>query len=423
MTKQGLDGTISTAPARPRKRPTNPLQAGIDTFLSDCLHLEQASRTSLPKRYTLYLPLLLLPVNFTTHNVEWQRLYAGLDDVRKGQLFQTIADAFSCAGQHVTHIAINAPIEHCQDTEENVLRSPSGLLPVWGDCGPSGLLDGKVGNPGAADFDAAFWVSTVQDHGIRQMWAPKWTMFSRGNLSEKRRILGTVNKGQRSVMAGSAAHEIENMQVLDLYVGIGYFALCYLARGVSRVWGWDLNPWSIEGLRRGCEANGWACVVLRVDDDGECDRSTISDLVSRLRPNVHLRQEDRIRCIAFVGDNRWAAKVMRTIDMECSQQLGAEAEASQTKFQHVNLGMLPTSVASWPNAAALVAPSGELHVHENVQFSDIDQKRSEVESRLTHMLSRQYGQRCARVAHVEHVKTYAPGIIHCVFDVEVLDIE
>lgn len=413
MLSQAAAATAETA--KRKKRPTNPLQAGIQSFIAARSQLEQPS--SCPKRYTLYAPLLLLPVNFATHSVNWEPIYAGLDSHERTELFQSIANSFSDAGQRITHIAINAPIaleSGLVEGVENVVRSPSGLFPVWGDFGPGDLLDRNNWTPSQADFDAAFWVSTTQDHGVSQVWAPRWTMFSHGNLSEKRRILAHPDSTGRPYFSGKTLAQVNQMHILDMYVGIGYFALCYLARGVHRVWGWDLNPWSIEGLRRGCEANGWRCMVVHVSDTGECDNSQLRSLVAQLAGEQVMHLDDQLRCVAFVGDNKWAPSVLRHLE-----ELQGHIPA---RFDQINLGLLPSSVASWPSAVHLVAMPGILHVHENIHITDLKRKTAEIEDNLTHLLYELGRKGTARVVHVEQVKTYAPGVIHCVLDVQVDDV-
>ena len=420
MNTDAATRAVRPAKESQRTRPTNPLQAGIQSFVASRPRVEPA--IAYPKRYTLYPPLLLLSVNFATHNASWETWYATLTADEKNQLFRSIADAFSRAGHHVTHIAINAPIVSGSDQCQNVIRSPSGLLPVWGNFGPPNLLDTGSVFPTEADFGAALWISTAQDRGVSQVWAPRWTMFSHGNLSEKRRILHHNTEVQHSVFGENAAEQVQRMQVLDLYVGIGYFALCYLARGVSRVWGWDLNPWSIEGLRRGCEANAWRCAVLRVDETGECDESALRDLTTQLNDEQTTAPDNRLRCVAFVGDNKWACKVLKRIEHMCNK--GHEgSRAFLAQFDHVNLGLLPTSSTSWPNAVDLVNDGGVLHIHENVQISDIDLKASEIGQSIGQLLQAHRGAGNARVVQVEQVKTYAPGVMHCVFDVHVSDID
>ena len=67
-------------------------------------------------------------------------------------------------------------------------------------------------------------------------------MFSSGNISEKLRIAGLDCVGET---------------VVDLYAGIGYFALPYLVHaGAKVVYACEWNPDAVEGLRRGLVANG-----------------------------------------------------------------------------------------------------------------------------------------------------------------------
>jgi tRNA wybutosine-synthesizing protein 2 len=415
-------GTTSLHHPRKRSRPLNPLQAGIRHFATSQQNTthQLTNDVALPKRYTLYSPLLLLPVNFATHNSNWVSWFDSLEYDERTLLFANIAKVFTEAGQHVSHIALNAPIIAAlakEDDEENVLRSPSGLIPVLGDFGPPVLLDQTLRNPSPDDFEAAFWITTAQDHGIKQTWAPRWTMFSHGNLSEKRRIL-EASPNSRSVLGDADKHELRQTQVLDLYVGIGYFALCYLARGVKRVIGWDLNPWSVEGLRRGCESNGWSCAVVRVSDDGNVNRRCLKQLADRLVADKNVDTSMALRCVAFVGDNRWTAKVLGELAALCDQH--SQSSSFAAHFQHVNLGLLPSSSLAWPQAVRLVGEGGTLHVHENVGTSDIDRRKTEIEQRLGLLLRERQDHPAATIKHVEQVKTYAPGVMHCVFDVRIV---
>ena len=93
-------------------------------------------------------------------------------------------------------------------------------------------------------------------------------MFSRGNIREKARILGQIRLNQSpfsGLCSGELSQDLCEIDVVDLYVGIGYFALPYLRKGVRRVFGWELNGWSVEGLRRGCIRNGFECAVFGAD--------------------------------------------------------------------------------------------------------------------------------------------------------------
>jgi tRNA wybutosine-synthesizing protein 2 len=495
------------------------------------------SPSDLPKRHTVYPPLLLLPHKFPTHSARWTAVYGALSEDDRAELFRCIAEEGFVGGRQISRIAINAPISAEEEGEgegdgsdvtvvvaaaaaaandaadvseaevstssplrkgkENILRSPSGLVPVYGDWGITGSsLGGGSGSggrrtkttssdqhPTRLDYEEAFWTSTAQHRGIMQCWAPLYTMFSRGNISEKARILGLchhgpgpgpqVRRGKKDVMGtgmgledvtassssqffpGLTANElrepVEAIDVVDFYVGIGYFAFCYLARGARRVWGWDINPWSIEGLRRGCERNGWGCVVVKVDDQGHLvGKESVADVVCRIQEGdvvgargkllAHRggheeeeeegqRQREVIKCIAFLGDNKWADKVMREF-----QEAGMEFNV-----RHANLGLLPTSRGSWDNAVkAIVGLSGSgsgsgsgggkggwMHVHENVDVREIDNMARQTVLDIQGVVSVQEVEFPSRKAwsvssvHVQQVKTYAPGVMHCVYDIQI----
>ncbi|EXJ75348.1 uncharacterized protein A1O5_02044 [Cladophialophora psammophila CBS 110553] len=460
------------------KPPNNPLVRGISEFcrvLQD-RHTENEDTFSpmsppasdMPKRYTLYPPLLLLPANFTTQNPRWTAFYQALGESDNMELFRVIAEK-GFKGMAVSRIAINAPIaaeieerrgddgfagggggagdfyrveedtirqnDASTTKEQNVLRCPSGLLPVYGDWGPMPDHDdrqqkhrGRILHPTVQDFDAAFWTSTSQLQGIAQCWAPLYTMFSRGNISEKARILGL-----QSHFPGLAESELNqpigDVDVVDFYIGIGYFAFCYLSRGVRRVYGWDINSWSIEGLRRGCERNGWRCLVVRVGEAGSLQGSgSVRDLVEEIARGDHAdNREAAVRCVAFLGDNKWAWKVLKEMQHECARIDNNEGRVgSRFNVRHANLGLLPSSRASWQEALQAITglseggTGGWLHVHENVDVREIDAMKLDIVRDIDGLVKREPGcPRTVSCPHVQQVKTYAPGVMHCVFDVEI----
>ena len=420
---RGDDDRIVKGPRRRKNKATaNPLQQGIGDYLSGQLEVPWAlGIVTLPKRFTLYPPLALLPVNFTTHDPQWIEVYARLTTQGKSQMFEYIASSFTRSGHVITHIAINSVISTADDASsghENVMRSPAALEPVFGDWGPSTLFDVTASQPTKVDLDAAFWIFNKQVDGITQTWAPRWTMFSHGNLSEKQRILG-----HRTSLFAGLTRELESnihkMDVVDMYVGIGYFALCYLARAVKRVWGWDLNGWSIEGLRRGCAANGWHCEVVELEDGGDISDMRFQSLLERIKTGDTVGGAAAIRCVAFRGDNSQSGHIMGRI----KAALGQEGSLAETpSVRHVNLGLLPSSEQSWRNAIRVLTPTrtAYIHVHENVDIASTASRGQEVAQEL-HRLMEEGGHRdrSIRCVHVEHVKTYAPGVMHCVFDIEV----
>ena len=97
--------------------------------------------------------------------------------------------------------------------------------------------------------------------------------------------------------------------------------------------------------------------------------------------------------------------------------------------RHVNLGLLPTSKLSWKSAVRILYTErgGWIHAHENVGIKDIESRTKEVEVEFQTLLDEwdegpdvaMKSERKVTVEHVERVKMYAPGVVHCVFDIAV----
>ncbi len=214
--------------------------------------------------YMVYSPLILLPPGIVTsmHSILTQNGFH--------EEVSSLSDLI-CENFRVTHIALNAPIPHTitarsslhqspnsllssstlepvRSTSTTILRSPTGLTPIYGDFGPSLPL---THTPTATDFTSAFWC-TAQQNGIFQTWAPQYTMFSRGNISEKARVLKLESLSETTL-----GTKPENTSAVDLYAGIRYFAFSYAKAGVGKVLCWEVNPWSVKGLRRGAVRNEW----------------------------------------------------------------------------------------------------------------------------------------------------------------------
>lgn len=195
--------------------------------------------------------------------------------------------------------------------------------------------------------------------------------------------------------------------VVDLYAGIGYFTLPYLVHAqASKVIACEWNPEAVEMLKRNLKDN-------KVD----------------------------ARCEVLAGDNR------------TFPYLGIA--------DRVNLGLIPTSQASWHVATRALRQDrgGWLHIHENVTIESTAARgenhrafASFVEGRIRGLLegtgvagdkeascaaplkgtdgaaqgtteSADGGRGCQQrwsvcVRHIEFVKSYAPRIDHVVFDVE-----
>ncbi|KAK2839298.1 hypothetical protein FQN49_006277 [Arthroderma sp. PD_2] len=404
----------------PRRKAVNPsLQRAVKAFIDNYLHPSfltdhsidlDTLLPSISKRFTIYEPLLLLPPNFFSKSPQWEEFISLLDHAQLKDLYASIALIFAPMG--VTHVAVNAPISLTTNIgNENKVRGPTNLTPLYGDFGPILSSGDPQVHPSESDFQQAFWVKTVQNSRIIQIWAPLYTMFSRGNVVEKARILGLESKfdGLNEQQLRQSPQEIS---VIDMYAGIGYFVFSYLRMGVARVWAWELNGWSIEGLRRGCEANKWGIKILEVDSKGKVDG--IDGLVDELNDN-------HLRVVAFHGDNSFAVKVMQ--DLECR----LKAKSMWKRIRHANLGLLPSSRDTWGAATTLIdrEMGGWVHVHENVDLNGILEEKTSIVAEFQRLQSRsqesseQHILSNVNCSHVKEVKTYAPGVMHCVFDIHI----
>lgn len=290
----------------------------------------------------------------------------------------------------LTHLAINQPIPLKEGTDDdsegaeadNILRTPSGLVMLYGDFGPA--LH-PLHAPSEKDLSEAFWVRAKQN-GIVQVWAPRYTMFSRGNVTEKQRLLDFHGRYREIESRAKTKAELKQETAVDLYAGIGYFVFSYVKMGVGRVLGWELNPWSVEGLRRGAIANGWPVKVVREGDELELGDEVIT---------------------VILGDNRKAGERIKALD-------------SLKPISHVNCGLLPTSEPTWEMALRLLSGDGWLHLHHNVGVRDMMTRKSQMEEDFRRQLREEMDDdRQLRVEHMETVKSFAPGVYHMVFDVYV----
>jgi tRNA wybutosine-synthesizing protein 2 len=169
--------------------------------------------------------------------------------------------------------------------------------------------------------------------------------------------------------------------------------------GIGKILCWELNPWSVEGLQRGAEKNGWQSKL--VGDEEKLDELGLE------------------RLIVFRENNEKASQRIH--------QLRANKKISPVR--HVNCGLLPTSRACWETAFSALDPQlgGWLHVHENVADKDVeDMKFNVVEAlwRIGLQLGRviddgdvKHKEAQVHCQHVERVKSYAPGVVHCVYDI------
>ncbi|KAI3399250.1 hypothetical protein diail_7412 [Diaporthe ilicicola] len=406
---------------RTRSKPPNPTSAAVHEWFDS--HSPQVSVLTTdvdtlvaeaPKRWVTYEPMVLLPSGSFT-SPTWQNVLSAVPPDCSNVLWETVLRHIGDkTREKVTHLAANdgipltvatqpAAAERCaqsspkeQQQHENVLRSPIGLRILHGDFGPPETPGRTVTGD---DFDRAFWASTKQN-GIHQTWAPRWTMFSRGNIKEKARLLAFHDApGPSGDGALQLAHRVLPRTMLskswavDLYAGIGYFVFSYARLGM-RVLCWELNPWSVEGLRRGARHNGWPVKIVQGPD---------------LTRPTHELVSDGDRIVVFLENNAEAARRVQEL----------RSRGGDLPVRHVNCGLLPRSDDSWEAARAILgrAEDGWLHLHENVGVNDIANRRDEIQGLFDEWDGRDGAERAAKVEDVELVKTFAPDVWHCVFDV------
>lgn len=203
------------------------------------------------------------------------------------------------------------------------------------------------------------------------------------------------------------SRERERISAVDLYAGVGYFAFCYAARKevVDKVFCWEISRWSVEGLRRGAVCNGWG---VRVFEDGEQNDDENGD---------ESKGKDEDRLVVFQENN---------------QQAAARIEAMRNRIppvRQVNCGFLPSSRDSWETAVQVLDPiqGGWIHAHENIAIGAFERRRMDIVKVFRDLVERHHHhgrqdederlQWQVECVHFEQVKTYAPGIYHCVLDI------
>ncbi len=185
----------------------------------------------------------------------------------------------------------------------------------------------------------------VVEHGIRWRFDAAELMFAAGNRTERERAGRLVRPGET---------------VVDLFAGIGYFAIPAAARGrAGRVVAVEKNPVAFRYLRENAERNG---VADRID--------------------------------ARLGENRTVALPAGTAD-------------------RVFLGYLPDAVPWVARAIELVRPAGGwLHVHT---VEDARGAAGRAAERVADALARADAE-LLEAPRPREVKPYGPGRTHVVVD-------
>lgn len=218
--------------------------------------------------------------------------------------------------------------------------------------------------------NSAGWI-TVTEHTIRQSFDLTRVMFSRGNVTEKKRF------GMSLVQP--------NETILDMYAGIGYYSLPALIHGKAKhvtTCEWNVN--ALFALRHNIKSNGI--------------------------------EEDRVTILE--GDCRVSLK--RLLLEEASDE-----DTAITQFDRISLGLLPSSEGGWAISIACLNQSagGWLHVHANVPTVERKSWTHWLCRSLANLANAPSDEQRLRLewiavcVNVEKVKSFAPKVDHVVADV------
>ena len=209
-----------------------------------------------------------------------------------------------------------------------------------------GPVTGELRRPRVEVIAGGPTETEVVEHGVRYRFDARRILFAAGNRTERARAGRLVAPGET---------------VVDLFAGIGYFAIPAARVGrAARVVAVEKNPVALAYLRENARRNG---------------------------------VDDRIEIVA--GDNRRVALEPRTAD-------------------RVFLGFLPSAVPWVGRAVSLVRPSGgSLHVH---LVADVHGGRERAVASVERAV-RRGGATPAAPSAAREVKPYGPGRAHVVVDV------
>ncbi|KAG0100753.1 hypothetical protein BGZ93_005320 [Podila epicladia] len=257
--------------------------------------------------------------------------------------------------------------------------------------------------PTPENFGSAYWAMTCQNH-VWYSWAPMFTMFSAGNITEKERVAHS-----RPIF------DARDKVVVDLYAGIGYFTLVYLLHaGARTVHACEWNPWSVEGLARGADRNGirWSKVssledsvaANRQESNPAQGQESAPSKQAQRTPKKLSKPAPLGNLVIYPGDNaQWIS-------------------CFENQAHHVNLGLIPSAELGWVLGVRALCPKegGYLHVHHNIRVGEEESFRSYLLKSLEQQFAEwKTGQVWElHIRHMENIKSFAPLVFHYVADVE-----
>ncbi|KAG0209908.1 tRNA wybutosine-synthesizing protein 2 [Mortierella sp. GBA30] len=279
--------------------------------------------------------------------------------------------------------------------------------------------------PTEENFHRAYWAETCQNQ-VWYSWAPMFTMFSAGNITEKERVAKS-----RPIF------EAKGKTVVDLYAGVGYFSLVYLVHaGAKTVHACEWNPWSVEGLVRGANKNKIRWKKYITDDDSVVSTSkgpaTARDggLEKGNNNNQGIQQQQQsfqaspVVPVSTPGGNK---KQKSYGDMVVYQGDNAKwINYFENQAHHVNLGLIPSAEPGWVLGVRALCPEegGYLHVHHNIRVGEEESFKMYLLESLRDLFAIWKSNSTTEtpwsihIRHVENVKSFAPVVFHYVIDVE-----
>ncbi|KAF9201451.1 hypothetical protein BGZ49_008305 [Haplosporangium sp. Z 27] len=254
--------------------------------------------------------------------------------------------------------------------------------------------------PTIENFSKAYWAETCQNH-VWYRWAPMFTMFSAGNITEKERVAKS-----RPIF------DARGKTVVDLYAGIGYFSLVYLVHaGAKTVHACEWNPWSVQGLLQGATKNEISYKVYRGRDIVSTDQESpdqkdeqLFELGNAPKPTHGKKPKEYGQLVVYPGDNaQW-------IDF------------FENQAHHVNLGLIPSAEPGWVLGVRALCPQegGYLHVHHNIRVGEEETCKIYLLESLQGLFAKwkQDSLWQLDIRHIENVKSFAPMVYHYVIDIE-----
>ncbi|KAF9420072.1 hypothetical protein BGZ94_009228, partial [Podila epigama] len=248
--------------------------------------------------------------------------------------------------------------------------------------------------PTSETFKSAYWAMTCQNQ-VWYSWAPMFTMFSAGNITEKERVAHS-----RPIFGA------RDKVVVDLYAGIGYFTLVYLLHaGARTVHACEWNPWSVEGLARGADRNGiqWSKVTTTPFTVNNEEQEQERERVETQSDNQGtLLQTSKVSSSSSTKKKQSSKSKSKTNTATTSTPTtplgnlviypGDNAQwisHFENTAHHVNLGLIPSAEPGWVLGVRALCPreGGYLHVHHNIRVGQEDNFKTYLTNTLQTLFS------------------------------------